>query len=126
MQKVSIFIVVSSHAPKTKRAWYKYIMVCGKKCIEKKVEVRDLTGHQLVMECTIAAMKRMVSPAVITIFTDSHYLANGHGKMMTWKKNGWKRENGQELKNVGQWQQLETLLQPHAVRFRVESMLPYT
>lgn len=125
MQKVGIFIVVSSHAPKTKRAWYKYIMVCGKKCIEKKVEVKDLTGHQLVMECVIAAMKRMVRPAVITIFTDSHYLANGYGKMMTWKKNRWRRENGQELKNAEQWQQLETLLQPHAVRFRVESMLPY-
>ena len=43
-----------------------------------------------------------------------------------WKSEGWKRGNGQELKNADLWQQLERLLQPYAVRFKVESMLPYS
>ena len=100
--------------------------MCQGKTLEKKTDVQDVTGHQLVMECAVAALQRMIRPAMITIHTDSHYLANGHGKMTLWKSEGWKRGNGQELKNADLWQQLERLLQPYAVRFKVESMLPYS
>lgn len=126
MQQVDIFLITSSHAPKLKKAWYRYILVCQGKTLEKRSEIQDVTGHQLVMKCAVAALQRMIRPAVITIHTDSYYLANGHGKMVGWKTAGWKRENGQTLKNVDLWQQLEKLLQPHAVRFKVESMLPYS
>ena len=126
MQQVDIFLVTSSHAPKLKKAWYRYILVCQGKTLEKRREVQDVTGHQLVMECAVAALQRMIRPAVITIHTDSYYLANGHGKMAGWKSAGWKRENGQALKNVDLWKDLEKALQPHAVRFKVESMLPYS
>ena len=126
MQQVDIFLITSSHAPKLKKAWYRYILVCQGKTLEKRSEIQDVTGHQLVMECAVAAMQRMIRPAVITIHTDSYYLANGHGKMAGWKSAGWKRENGQALKNVELWKELEKVLQPHAVRFKVESMLPYS
>ena len=126
MQQVDIFLVTSSHAPKLKKAWYRYILVCQGKTLEKRIEVQDVTGHQLVMECAVAALQRMIRPAVITIHTDGYYLANGHGKMAGWKTAGWKRENGQALKNVDLWEALEKVLQPHAVRFKVESMLPYS
>lgn len=126
MQQVDIFLITSSHAPKLKKAWYRYILVCQGKTLEKRSEIQDVTGHQLVMECAVAALQRMIRPAVITIHTDSYYLANGHGKMAGWKSAGWKRENGQALKNMELWKELEKLLQPHAVRFKVESMLPYS
>lgn len=126
MQQVDIFLITSSHAPKLKKAWYWYILVCQGKTLEKRSEIQDVTGHQLVMECAVAALQRMIRPAVITIHTDSYYLANGHGKMAGWKSAGWKRENGQALKNVELWKELEKVLQPHAVRFKVESMLPYS
>lgn len=126
MQQVDIFLITSSHAPKLKKAWYRYILVCQGKTLEKRIEVQDVTGHQLVMECAVAAMQRMIRPAVITIHTDSYYLANGHGKIAGWKTAGWKRENGQALKNMDLWKDLEKVLQPHAVRFKVESMLPYS
>lgn len=126
MQQVDIFLITSSHAPKLKKAWYRYILVCQGKTLEKRSEIQDVTGHQLVMECAVAALQRMIRPAVITIHTDSHYLANGHGKMAGWKSAGWKRENGQALKNMDLWKDLEKVLQPHAVRFKVESMLPYS
>lgn len=126
MQQVDIFLITSSHAPKLKKAWYRYILVCQGKTLEKRIEVQDVTGHQLVMECAVAAMQRMIRPAVITIHTDSYYLANGQGKIAGWKTAGWKRENGQALKNMDLWKDLEKVLQPHAVRFKVESMLPYS
>lgn len=97
MQEVHIFLITSSHAPKMRKAWYRYILVCQGKTLEKKTDVQDVTGHQLVMECAVAALQRMIRPAMITIHTDSHYLANGHGKMTLWKSEGWKRGNGQEL-----------------------------
>ena len=126
MQQVDIFLITSSHAPKLKKAWYRYILVCQGKTLEKRSEIQDVTGHQLVMKCAVAALQRMIRPAMITIHTDSYYLANGHGKMAGWKSAGWKRENGQALKNVELWKELEKVLQPHAVRFKVESMLPYS
>lgn len=126
MQQVDIFLITSSHAPKLKKAWYRYILVCQGKTLEKRSEIQDVTGHQLVMECAVAALQRMIRPAVITIHTDSYYLANGHGKIAGWKTAGWKRENGQALKNMDLWKDLEKVLQPHAVRFKVESMLPYS
>ena len=126
MQEVHIFLTTSSHAPRVKKAWYQYILVCQGKTLTKKIDVQNVTGHQLVMECAIAALKRMIRPAMLTIHSDCHYLANGHGKIAVWKSAGWKRENGQDLKNVELWQQLEELLQLHAVRFKVESMLPYS
>lgn len=78
MQQVDIFLITSSHAPKLKKAWYRYILVCHGKTLEKRSEIQDVTGHQLVMECAVAALQRMIRPAVITIHTDSYYLANGH------------------------------------------------
>ena len=80
MQEVHIFLITSSHAPKMKKAWYRYILVCQGKTLEKKTDMQDVTGHQLVMECAVAALQRMIRPAMITIHTDCHYLANGHGK----------------------------------------------
>lgn len=126
MQQVDIFLITSSHAPKLKKAWYRYILVCRGETRKRQIEVKDVTGHQLAMKCAIAALQRIIRPAVITIHTDSHYLANGHGKIAGWKSAGWKRENGQALKNVDLWKDLEKALQPHAVRFKVESMLPYS
>ena len=88
MQEVHIFLITSSHAPKLRKAWYRYILVCQGKTLEKKTDVQDVTGHQLVMECAVAALQRMIRPAMITIHTDSHYLANGHGKMAVWYSYG--------------------------------------
>ena len=69
MQEVHIFLITSSHAPKLRKAWYRYILVCQGKTLEKKTDVQDVTGHQLVMECAVAALQRMIRPAMITIHT---------------------------------------------------------
>ena len=60
MQEVHIFLITSSHAPKMRKAWYRYILVCQGKTLEKKTDVQDVTGHQLVMECAVAALQRMI------------------------------------------------------------------
>lgn len=45
MQEVHIFLITSSHAPKMRKAWYRYILVCQGKTLEKKTDVQDVTGQ---------------------------------------------------------------------------------
>ena len=69
MKQVSIFIVTSARSPgKTKKAWYRYMMYCDGHHIDKKQQVLATTGHRLVLECAIAALKRMTKPSMITFF----------------------------------------------------------
>lgn len=124
MQKVDIFLVISSRSPgKTRRAWYKYILICGKHRLEEKEDVRNISGHRLLLMCAVAALKRMRLPSLITIHTDSHYLANN--RLSDWEKAGWKRTNGEDLRNADLWKELGSLLKPHAIRYKVENMDPY-
>ena len=124
MQQVDIFLVISSRSPgKLRRAWYKYILVCGKHRIEKKEDVQDVSGHRLLLTCAVAALERMRLPSLITIHTDSHYLADN--RLSDWEKAGWKRLDGKELKNADLWQQLSLLLKTHAVRYKEEYMDMY-
>lgn len=126
MKEVSIFIVTSTRSPgKTRKAWYRYTLVCEGASREKKIQVTSTTGHRLVLECVVAALKRMTRPAMITFWTDCHYFANGQRRLAVWKENGWKRPDGKEVRNLDLWQQIEELLRPHAVSFRVENMERY-
>lgn len=121
--QVDIFLVISSRTPgKTKKADYKYILVCNGRSVEGTGELTDTTGHRLVMTCAIEALKRMTKPSMITIHTDCRYLLNN--KMQEWKEAGWRRQGG-ELKNADLWQQLYDLQKQHAVRYHYENMDKY-
>lgn len=121
--QVDIFLIISSRSPgKTKKAWYKYILVCNGRSLEDKGELKETTGHRLLLTCAIEALKRMTKPSMITIHTDCRYLINNH--MQEWKDAGWKRPGG-ELKNADLWQQLYALQKSHAVRYHFENMDKY-
>ena len=129
MQEVHIFLVVSSHAPRMKRGSYHYMLCCpesSKPPLEGRGQEKNITGHRLILKCAVAAMDRMTRSAVITIHTESEYLAEGHGRLDSWRENDWKKSNGQKIRNSDLWKLLEEKFKPHAVCFRVESMLPYT
>lgn len=122
--KVDIFLIISSRSPgKTKKAWYKYIMVCNGHTLTDKGELTNTTGHRLVLTCAIEALKRMNKPSMITFYTDCNYLINN--RLQEWKDAGWKRSSG-KLKNADLWQQLYDLQKPHAIRWRYENMDKYS
>lgn len=126
MKQVDIFIITSTRSPgKTRRAWYRYMMYCDNSHIDKKEQVLATTGHRLVLECAVAALKRMTRPAMITFWTDCQYFANGQRRITEWKNNGWKRSDGKKLRNLDLWQEIEELLRPHAVSFKMENMEIY-
>lgn len=124
MQQVDIYLVISSKAPATKKAWYKYMLVCKGHPLEGKGELQNTTGHRLVMTCAIEALKRMNRPSMITIHTDCRYLINSHGQLRQWKDAGWERPHG-ELKNADLWQQLFELQKDHVLRYHFENMDKY-
>lgn len=124
MQQVDIFLTISTKAPSTKKASYKYILACNGHTLTGTGDLTNTTGHRLVMTCAIEALKRMKKPAMITIHTDCRYLINGHRNLQIWKEAGWTRATG-ELKNADLWQQLFELQKGHAVRYRYENMESY-
>lgn len=102
MKEVSIFIVTSTRTPgKTRKSWYRYILVCDGHTLEKKEQSLNTTGHRLVLECAVAALKRMTRPAMITFWTDCHYFADGQRQLAGWKENGWKKEQRTSIKEPG-------------------------
>lgn len=110
MQEVHIFLVVSSHAPRMKRGSYHYMLCCpgsSKPPLEGRGQEKNITGHRLILKCAVAAMDRMTRSAVITIHTDSEYLAEGHGRLASWRENDWKKSNGQKIRNSDLWKLLE-------------------
>ena len=59
----------------------------------------------------------------VEVVTDSQYVAKGSLEWMPgWKRNGWRRKEGNQwkpVKNVELWQRLDELLARHDVRFTV-------
>lgn len=126
MKQVDVLIITSTRTPgKTRRAWYRYILICEGHTRSGKAYARNTTGHRLALECAVAAAKELVRPAMVTFHTDCYYFANGQRQLATWKENDWKRSDGKEVKNLDLWQQLEEKLRIHAVKFKVESMELY-
>ena len=121
--QVDIFLITSSHSPgKTKKAWYRYILVCGGRSVTGKGELTATTGHRLVLTCAIEALRRMTRPSMVTVHTDCRYLISNH--MAEWAAAGWKRPGG-ELKNADLWEELYGLQKNHAVRYHFENMDKY-
>ena len=77
---------------------------------------RHTTNNKMELTGAIRALEALKEPCQVTLYTDSQYLVNAINQkwLENWKKRGWKRRDG-ELKNVELWQELDGLLQKHAV-----------
>jgi ribonuclease HI len=68
----------------------------------------------------IAGLSSLKRPCRVELVTDSQYVAKGISQWLrTWKRNGWQRKEGQQLKpisNLDLWQKLDSLLSVHEVR----------
>lgn len=98
-----------------------YIDRFGKSHIrQQQVRVEYETRNVMNLEITIAAMRCLVKPCRITIFTGCDYMENACklGWLKKWKQNGWKKANGQPPANVEEWRQFYMLTQIHSVTFR--------
>ena len=90
-----------------------------------KDTVRELSGgeehttnNRMELLGAISALSALKEPCEIELYTDSQYIANAINKgwLSGWKAKNWKRKDG-ELKNIDLWQELDKLLNTHAVTF---------
>ncbi len=83
----------------------------------------ETTNNQMELQAVIEGLKALSRPTSVEIVTDSSYVAKGSSEWLPgWKKNGWKRKEGNQwkpVKNVEFWKILDDLLSRHHVRFKL-------
>ena len=80
---------------------------------------RATTNNRMELQAVIGALNALTRPCRVTIHTDSVYVMKGITEWLEqWKRRNWRTASKQAVKNVELWQQLETALAPHQVRWR--------
>jgi ribonuclease HI len=77
----------------------------------------NTTNNRMELMAPIKALSMLKTKCEVEIYSDSAYVVNSFnmGWIYAWKKNGWKKDKGQELKNVDLLQKLYALCQKHKV-----------
>ena len=74
------------------------------------------TNNQMELTATIEALKAILKPSNIALYTDSQYVKNGITSwIFNWKKNGWKTANKKPVANKDLWIELEKYVDFHSV-----------
>ncbi len=79
------------------------------------------TNNRMELTAVVKGLEQLKRPCRVELFTDSVYVGKGMTEWMpNWKRNGWKRKEKGSLKpvkNVELWQQLDTQLARHHVKY---------
>ncbi len=90
------------------------LMIRDGKCFEYGGHRDDTTNNIMEMTAALEALKLLESiPGPATIHTDSQYLKKGiTGWVHVWKVKGWKKSDGDDVKNLEIWKELDLLNRP--------------
>ncbi|MBQ8631909.1 MAG: ribonuclease HI [Alphaproteobacteria bacterium] len=79
----------------------------------------ETTNNRMELTAVIEALKALKRECDVVIHTDSRYVMDGVQQWLpNWKQNGWRTSNKKSLvKNVDLWQELDSLLQKHTIRW---------
>lgn len=71
------------------------------------------------MMAAIRALEEIKEPSEISLYSDSQYLVNAINKnwIESWISKGWKKSDGNDVKNQDLWKKLISLMKPHKVSF---------
>ena len=76
------------------------------------------TNNQMELTATIEALRAILKPSNIALYTDSQYVKNGITSwIFNWKKNGWKTANKKPVANKDLWIELEKYVDFHSVNW---------
>ena len=74
------------------------------------------TNNQMELTATIEALKSIIKPSRIALYTDSQYVKNGITSwIFNWKKNGWRTANKKLVANKDLWIELDKYVDFHSV-----------
>ncbi len=79
----------------------------------------ETTNNKMELTAVIEALKALKKPCTVELYSDSAYVVNAflQGWLENWKANGWRGADKKPVKNIELWQELDTLLQVHDVKF---------
>ena len=74
------------------------------------------TNNRMELTGAIKALQALKRSSAVTLYTDSSYVKNGISVwIIQWKRNNWKRNKKDPVKNVDLWQELDRLNSKHQV-----------
>jgi ribonuclease HI len=92
------------------------------KTLERFGSETETTNNRMELLAVIEGLKTLTKPSCVEIVSDSKYVLQGiEDWMPKWKKNGWRRKEGnawKPVKNVDLWQILDQLTSLHELTFR--------
>jgi ribonuclease HI len=93
------------------------------KIVEASGGESESTNNRMELQALIEGLTALKRRTDVEVVTDSEYVAKGCREWLPgWKKNGWRRREGKQLKplkNEEHWRRLDELLSQHNVRFTV-------
>lgn len=95
------------------------ILMAGDKKKEFSGFDSETTNNKMELTAVIEALKALKKPCNVELYSDSAYVVNAfiQGWLENWKANGWRGSDKKPVKNIELWQELDSLLQVHDVKF---------
>lgn len=89
--------------------------------VEKEISggEKSTTNNKMEMMAVIKGLEMLKEPCEVEVYSDSAYVVNSieKGWIYSWKKNGWKKADKKEVKNIDLWERLLKQLDIHKVTF---------
>lgn len=81
--------------------------------------IKETTNNIMEMTAVIEALKCLKVESEVEVYSDSSYTVDTFNKgwIYNWMKKGWKKANGDPVKNKELWMELYELTQKHKVKF---------
>lgn len=90
--------------------------------IEKEISggEKNTTNNKMEMMAVIKGLEMLKEPCEVEVYSDSAYVVNSieKGWIYSWKKNGWKKADKKEVKNIDLWERLLNQMEMHKVTFK--------
>ena len=94
------------------------VLTSGAHVRELSGGVAATTNNRMELQAAIEALSALKQPCMVEFHTDSNYLRDGITKWVRgWKRNGWRTQAKQPVKNEDLWRQLDAAASAHQVRW---------
>ena len=78
----------------------------------------DTTNNRMELSAAIEALKILIEPCHVKLYTDSKYVLDGITKWIHgWQRNGWKNASKQPVRNADLWHDLIEAVARHQVEW---------
>ena len=89
--------------------------------VEKEISggEANTTNNKMEMLAVIKGLEMLKEPCIVNVYSDSAYVVNSieKGWIYSWKKNGWRKADKKEVKNIDLWERLLKQMEIHQVKF---------